>query len=60
MTEDQSASALVYKNYGGAEVFLEEGNYSISDLEDKIALLKGMNSVARKLMELTNVPFGKT
>ena len=45
-----------HKTYGTARVFLEAGEYTISDLEYQIAFLKGMNAMNKKSMELNNGP----
>lgn len=48
-----------YKTYGTAKLSLEAGYYTIADLEYQIAILKGMNAMNRKsmeLLELTNGP----
>lgn len=46
------AEKYEHKTYGTARVFLEAGEYTISDLEYQIAFLKGMNAIAKKSLEL--------
>lgn len=47
------AEKYEYKTYGTARVFLEAGEYTISDLEHRIAFLKDLNAMARKSLELS-------